>query len=151
MPRVKESPHIPLSRLKITQLSRCDTARGNQLLPGTCRQISGTLVPAWQRSQGTPLGIQKHKRNTLNKLTICDFGATARFHTFDTASFTTYERQRETFKIRLFPLEICLLYTYIYAFSTYYVHYTVVDVFILNQCDNQEQPLQMVINVYTDM
>lgn len=29
MPRVKESPHIPLSHLKITQLSRCDTAQGN--------------------------------------------------------------------------------------------------------------------------
>lgn len=47
-------------------------------LIGPCRQISGTLVPAWQCLQGFCSAFRA-QGNTLNKVTS-DFGMNASFH-----------------------------------------------------------------------
>lgn len=112
---VKESPHILLSALKITQFRRCYTAPGNTPFPGSCRQISGTFVPACRCLQ-TLLGIQsagKHIKqvNNLRLWYECQFPHS------DTAFFSTCEKETEKHPWKdYFLLECCLLYAYICIF-----------------------------------
>ena len=87
------------------------TRPGSRKLPGTCRQIRGTLVPAWQCLQGYCSAFRA-EGNTLNKFTICDFGTDASFHTLtQLSSKQGKERGKITFE-KLVAIERCVLYQY---------------------------------------